>query len=163
MKLIFIVFLFSAAGVSAQSTLDVRIAEMAKHMTCPAPYEEDPVTLNVKTVVEGDSIGIIMKVAMAPGWHIYAYVPKTQPYIAIDQILELPEKVKAIGEWRKTEPEGSVDDPGVLMYEDEAVFVRRAVRAKGQGTGVIKAGLYYQTCNSRQCLPPQEKTFDVRY
>lgn len=162
MKLIFLFFLFPVLSASAQSKFDTKIAEAAKQMACPPPGEQDPVSLNVKSIVDGDSIGIVVKVALAPGWHIYAYVPPTLPYIAIDQILQLPEKVKAVGEWQKSEPEGSADDPGVLMYENEAVFIRKAVKLSPNEAGVIRAGLYYQTCNSRQCLPPREKTFDVQ-
>jgi hypothetical protein len=161
--LLLVSVLFAAAPIRAQSKLDLKIGERAKQMSCPAPSEEDPVTLNVRSIVEGDSIGIVMKVALAPGWHIYAYVPPTLPYIPIDQILQLPENVKGAGEWKKTEPQGSAEDPGVLMYENEAVFTRKAVKLSRGETGVIKAGLYYQTCNLRQCLPPREKTFDVPY
>ena len=62
----------------------------------------------------------------------------------------------------KTEPEGSSDGPVVLIYENEAVFIHKAVKLAPVKTGgVIKAGLYYQTCNLWQCLPPKEKVFDL--
>lgn len=164
MKIVFLAVLFSSLYAGAQSKLDAKIRETATHLICPQPDEREPVTLNAQSVNEGDSIAVIVKVSMAPGWHIYAYVPPTQPYIPIDQILYLPEGIKAIGEWKKTEPESSSDDPGVLIYEKEAVFIHKAVKLSPAKTGaLIKAGLYYQTCNLRQCLPPKEITFELKY
>lgn len=164
MKIILLVILFPVLSAKAQSKLDKKIMVAAKHLTCPQADEREPVTLNAQSVNEGDSIAVIVKVSIAPGWHIYAYVPPTQPYIPIDQILYLPEGIKAIGEWKKTEPGSSSDDPGVLIYEKEAVFIHKAVKLSPAKTGaIIKAGLYYQTCNLRQCLPPKEITFELKY
>lgn len=163
MKFIFLALLFPVVSASAQSGFDVKIMEAAKHIACPQPDERTPVTLNAQSVNEGDSVAIIVKVSIAPGWHIYAYVPSTQPYIAIDHILQLPENVRTVGEWKKTEPEVSSSDPGVLIYKDEAVFIHKAVKLPRGAGGLIKAGLYYQTCDLRQCLPPKERTFDLKY
>ena len=148
MKLFFLAILFPVLFANAQSQLDAKIMETAKQLNCPQPDERNPVTLNAQLVKQGDSPAIIVKAQMAAGWHIYAYVPSTQPYIAIDQILQLPEAVRAVGEWRKSEPEASSDDPGVLLYKNEAVFIHKAIRSqRTKGIGVIKTGLYYQTCN----------------
>ena len=164
MKLMLLSLLFPVLSVQAQAGFDMKISETARQMLCPLPDENNPVSLNAQLVGAGDSMAIIVKVRMAPGWHIYAYVPPSQPYIAIDQILRLPESLKASGSWEKTEPEASSDDPGVLIYENEAVFIQKAVKLPvGKTGGVIKAGLYYQTCNLRQCLPPVEKIFDLKY
>ena len=162
-NLFFLVFLFSCLSAGAQSKFDLKIKETVKLMTCPQPDERSPVTLSAQSVNEGDSVAIILKVSMAPGWHIYAYVPPTLPYIAIDQILRLTENVKAVGEWRKTEPEASSSDPGVLIYEDDALFIHKAIKTTGfRSNEVIKTGLYYQTCNLRQCLPPEENIIELK-
>lgn len=131
MKLVFIALLFPVLCVRAQSKFNVKIAERVKHMTCPATNEEDPVSLTVNSVVEGDSIGIVVKVAMAPGWHVYAYVPPTLLYIAVDQILQLPEQVKTAGEWKKTEPER----PG---RRRRCIAIRRRSRFYPQGCKAFK-------------------------
>lgn len=164
MKIIILAVLFSSISAAAQSKLDVKIRETVKHIVCPQPDEREPVTLNAQSVNEGDSIAVIVKVSLAPGWHIYAYVPPASPYIVIDQVLRLPENVRSVGDWKKSEPETTSDDPGVLIYKDEAVFIHKAVKLRNaKGEGLIKAGLYYQTCNLRQCLPPKEKTFELKY
>jgi hypothetical protein len=163
MKLIFLIILFPVLCAGAQSKLDVKIMETGKHLACRQPDERDPVTMNAQLVKVGDSIAIIIKVSMASGWHIYAYVPPTLPYIAIDQILKLPANVMAVGDWKKTEPEATSNDPGVLIYENEAVFIHKAVELQHAKSGIITAGLYYQTCNLRQCLPPKEITYELKY
>jgi hypothetical protein len=164
MKIIFLLLLFPVLRVSAQSRLDAKIMEAARQLTCLQPGERNPVMLNAQLVKEGDSMAVIVKAAMAPGWHIYAYVPATLPYIAIGHVLELPGNCQSVGEWQKPEAQAYADDPGVLIYEDEAVFIHKLVKLHGSNTGgAIRAGLYYQTCNLRQCLPPSEKIFELKF
>ncbi|MGN6419540.1 MAG: hypothetical protein ACTHMC_18715 [Pseudobacter sp.] len=38
--------------------------------------------------MEKDSVAVIVKAALAPGWHIYQFVPSTLPYIPIDCIIK---------------------------------------------------------------------------
>ena len=161
--LMFAVLLFQLFSVKGQSAFDKRIAETVEHLACTDPDERRPVTLNAQLVKEGDSIAIIMKIAIASGWHIYAYVPPEQPYIMIEPILRVPEHIKISGEGIKTEPEASSIDKGVLMYENEAVFIRKAVKSDKALEGIIKTGLYYQTCNLRQCLPPELIMLELKY
>lgn len=161
MKSVLLILLFPVFCAHAQSGFDKKIAAAAKALSCAIPGEQEPVTLNATLVYEKDSIAVIVKTALAPGWHIYQYVPQTLPYIAIDHVLQLPKSIVAVGAWIKPEPMASSNDPGVLIYEDEAVFVHKAVRKENGNKEKLTAGLYYQTCNLRQCLPPVEKTFEL--
>lgn len=161
MRAILLIFLLPAFQLKAQSGFDKKIAATAKALNCGVPDEQNPVMLNATLVYEKDSIAVIVKTVLAPGWHIYQYVPQTLPYIAIDHVLQLPKGISAVGTWIKTEPASSSNDPGVLIYEDEALFVHKALRKENGNKEKITAGLYYQTCNLRQCLPPVEKTFEL--
>ena len=163
MKAIVIAFLFPVLFANAQSSFDKKITEAAKQLKCEIPGQQQPVTLNAQLVSSSDSLAIIVKVAIAPGWHIYSYVPQNQPYIPIDHILQLPDDVRAVGKWQSTEPMSTANDPGVLIYETEALFVQKEVKNAGAKPGKISAGLYYQTCNLRQCLQPVEKSFELSY
>ena len=164
MKAFIIILLFPVLSANAQSTFDVSIAAAAKQLQCAEPDEQNPVTLNARLVKEKDSIAIIVKVQMAPGWHIYQYVPASAPYIPIEHILKVPDNLRAVGAWEKTRPTPSAHDPGVMLYEQEAVFIHKALQlSAGKADDAVKAGLYYQTCNLRQCLPPVEETFDLKY
>lgn len=161
---VIMMMLLPALYANAQSSLDTKVAAAAKQLKCATPDEEKPVTLNAQLIKEGDSIAVIVKVQMAPGWHIYQYVPSSQPYIQIEHILKVPENLRAVGEWEKTKATSSASDPGVLIYEEEAVFIHKALKlSDGKADDVVKAGLYYQTCNLRQCLPPAEEIFDLKY
>ena len=163
MKAIIILILFPVVFVNAQSKFDIKINEAEKQLACAIPDERNPVTINAQLVTDGDSIAVIIKTSLAPGWHIYQYVPSTLPYIPIDHILEIPGHIKKVGTWIKSRPMTSVNDPGVLIYEHAAIFMHKLARMPGdkQG-GIIQAGLYYQTCNLKQCLPPDEKTFELK-
>lgn len=158
-----IVLLFTRLCVYAQSGFDKKITQAAKQLYCATPTEQTPVTINARTLTENDSIAVIVKVNIAPGWHIYQYVPPTLPYIPLEHILKPSEGIQAVGTWQITKPFSSVTDAGVLVYENNALFVHKLVRSAGEKTkGVIHTGLYYQTCNLQQCLPPDEKTFDLK-
>lgn len=164
MRRIFLLTLCLVGWANAMAQLDVKIAKVVKDLNCSLPSEQNPVTLNAAVVTDKDSLAIVVKVSLAPGWHIYEYVPDNMPYIAIERILQLPADIKAVGSWIKTEPNTSANDPGVLIYDHEAVFIQKAVKASGaKSGGTLKAGLYYQTCNLRQCLQPREKTFELKY
>jgi hypothetical protein len=164
MKAVFILLLFPVLLVNAQTRFDAKINEAAKQLTCAIPDERNPVTLNAKLIFDGDSIAVIVKTSIAHGWHIYQYVPATLPYIPIDHILEFPLNLKKSGGWIRSRPMSSVNDPGVLIYEQSAIFIHKLVKVPStQEDGVIRTGLYYQTCNLKQCLPPAEKIFELKY
>lgn len=149
-------------SANAQSAFEKKITEATRTLICDPPAERSPVTLHAKLVIEKDSVAVILKAALAPGWHIYQFVPSNLPYIPVEHVLQFPETLTAVGGWIKSEPMASSNDPGVLIYENEAVFVHKAVRKDaGKLKGMVRAGLYYQTCNLNQCLPPVEKVFEL--
>jgi len=162
-----IAFLLQIVSARAQNTTSFRqkIAVAVSVLKCEDPDEQHPVTLNAELInaVGSDSVAIIIKARIAPGWHIYAYVPSTMPYIVSEYIVKPDANVKLAGDWEKSKPTPTMMDKGVLIYEKEAVFIHKLIKKSGSATGSISAGLYYQTCNLRQCLPPIEKTFELKY
>ena len=163
MKAILFILFLSPLFADAQVSFRTKVTVAAGQLKCAEPTEEEPVSLNAIVVTDKDSVAIIVKVQMASGWHIYDYVPSTMPYIAMEYLLEVPENLKVVGAWEKTKPSSSAMDPGVLIYENEAVFIRKALKLpSGKGNGIIRTGLYYQTCDSKQCLPPTEKTLNLK-
>ncbi|WP_341838649.1 protein-disulfide reductase DsbD domain-containing protein [Chitinophaga pollutisoli] len=113
-------------------------------------------------VVDNDSLAVIVKTEILPGWHIYAFVPENQPYIQLDPILDAPASLRKAGAWIKSKPMASVNDPGVLIYENHALFVQKFARTD-KTSGKIKAGLYFQCCDIKQCLPPDERTVELEF
>lgn len=165
MKALLLMFLIPILSSNAQIGFDSRIAEAVEKLQCAEPDETHPVTLNAQIVKQQDSIAVIVKCRIAPGWHIYDYVSPTLPYIAIENIFQLPQNIRSVGTWKKTASVPSAMDPGVTIYEQEAVFIHKALRLESDTAagGIIKTGLYYQTCNLRQCLRPVETTFSLSY
>lgn len=164
MKIILAFIFLPFLQAHAQSSFEAAITDAAKQLSCPETDEQRPVTLNAGLVQEKDSIAIVLKVKLAPGYHIYQYVPPSLPYIPIKHILQAPEGLRSMGGWVKSRATSSVNDPGVLIYEQEALFIQKMVRKdSGKSHGIIRAGLYFQACNLRQCLMPEEKAFELAY
>ena len=162
MKGLLLILMLPVFSAHAQQSFEKKISEAARTLLCDPPDEKHPVTLKAKLVIEKDSVAVIVKAALAPGWHVYQFVPSSLPYIPIEHVLQFPETLTAVGTWIRTDPMTSVDDPGVLIYEKEAVFIHKAVRKEaGKAKGFVRAGLYYQTCNLNQCLPPVEEVFEL--
>ncbi|WP_282135772.1 protein-disulfide reductase DsbD domain-containing protein [Seonamhaeicola maritimus] len=118
----------------------------------------DPVAVNSTLVWSDDKtqVAVILKANIADEWHIYAYVPETQPYIASKLELELPAGVKAMGEWEKPYSEPYGDD--IYVYHGTPVFVQYCSVGEFTKGAEINCGLYYQTCDLRKCFPPQSKS-----
>lgn len=153
-------FLLIATG-KGQTALDQKIAKAIANTNCEEPTERDPVTLRGFLVSEGDSLAVVVKVRMAPEWHIYQYVPSNSPYVQLDNILTLPKGLVKVGKWQFSKPMRYVADPNVLIHEENAWFVHKIAGHAEKGSS-IGTGLYYQTCDHRQCLPPIEVKINLK-
>ncbi len=162
MKGLFIIPLLFSSFSYGQSKFDSKILKQATALTCPVPDEASPVTVNATLVVEGDSLAVIVKCDILSGWHIYAFVPENLPYIQLEPILETPASLLPAGTWSKSPPSASASDPGVLVYTASAVLVQKFIRKDKTG-GKVKAGLYFQCCDIKQCLPPDERAFELTF
>lgn len=134
-----------------------KVDKVISDLEVQSPSPSDPVSLASK-VIWNDSktqIAVVVKVKVLQGWHIYSYVPDTQPYIQSSMILELPEGISAITEW--TKPDSYPFEDNIFVYEGEVSFVRYFTVKEVILKAKIKAGLHYQTCDLRQCLPPDTK------
>ncbi|WP_109699452.1 protein-disulfide reductase DsbD domain-containing protein [Chitinophaga deserti] len=159
--LLIISLLFSSLSYG-QSRFDSKILKQAAALTCPVPDEASPVTVNATLVVEGDSLAVVVKTEILAGWHIYAFVPDNLPYIQLEPILDTPTSLLPAGTWSKSTPSASASDPGVLVYTSSAVFIQKFARKDKTG-GKVKTGLYFQCCDIKQCLPPDERTFELTF
>ncbi|MDR2283878.1 MAG: hypothetical protein LBE37_11745 [Sphingobacterium sp.] len=164
MKTIFsflILFFVLVPYTRSQSILDQKIAMAITMLPCDEPTERDPVALKATLVSEGDSLAVIVKVRMAPEWHIYQYVPDNAPYVQLENLLTLPQGLVKSGAWKCSDPIGYVSDPNVLIHEEGAWFVQKVV-GKAEKGSLISTGLYYQTCDHKQCLPPVEVKLELK-
>jgi DsbC/DsbD-like thiol-disulfide interchange protein len=139
-----------------------KVEKAASGFKITGPNVADPVSVDAQLVWNSNKtqVAVIVKAKVLPGWHIYAYVPKTQPYIQYKMILEVPKGITALTEW--TKPNSYPYENNIFVYEGELVFARYfSVKDLGAGAK-IKAGLFYQTCDLRQCLPPNTKAKELK-
>jgi len=156
---------YSVKAQPARTSFDKKLASGIKELSCALPDERDPVSINAVLIKEKGTgkMAIVIKAMIAPGWHLYCFVPSDMPYIPAECLLKLPAGVTAVGGWEKSRPMASGTDRGVLIWEGETVFVQRLKSGNSDMKGVIQTGLSYQSCNLRQCLPPADKLFDLEF
>jgi hypothetical protein len=122
------------------------------------PDAEHPVVaaaeLSPARVKAGDSLSVVVRVAMAPAWHIYAVGGSRGPGVPTTLELRLPEGIEAEGEWAYPEPVRGTD--GQMVHEGTVEF-RRRLRAGADaapGPIVVTCEFGYQACDPSSCRPP---------
>ena len=112
----------------------------------------------VKSSADGQK-EVVLRVKIHPGYHIYGKVSDQDPYIPTEI------KVETTGNWHN---DGSLQLPvakplnqtGTTIYEDDVVFRQRII---GSGEGSAKVTISWQCCDDHICMPPQEKTFSIKF
>ncbi len=139
----------------ASSTVPVR----------PEPDPEHPVLsqaeLSPRKVMSGDRLELIVRVRIAPTWHIYAIKGSNGPNIPTALKLELPKGITPEGEW--IGPVSSRGLDGQMIYEGTFEF-RRKLRVESdaaQGPLRVLCELSNQACNLRSCQPPAQDNFEA--
>lgn len=157
-----VIFLLISANISAQNKnvapdLESDVQKAAGSLQVEEPNLRDPVALNAAIIFGKDKkqFAVILKVKVLRNWHIYAYVPDSQPYIQTELKLSAPEGVTELGDWHK--PAAYPSSDGVFVYEGNMVFVRYFSVEKLGTEKELNVGLFYQTCDLQQCLAPNTK------
>ncbi|SFW19376.1 hypothetical protein SAMN02927921_00470 [Sinomicrobium oceani] len=88
------------AQTAVVADLAAKVEETSQEMYVEDPVLQDPVSLNAALVWSNDKkqLAVVMKVRVLEGWHIYAYVPDSQPYLTAELKLSAPDGVTPIGE-----------------------------------------------------------------
>ncbi|MGV3528080.1 MAG: hypothetical protein ACO1OO_04225 [Flavisolibacter sp.] len=130
-------------------------------LSVPTPDYRSPVSLNATTVWSRDKkqLAVILKAAMLEGWHIYAHVPDDQPYIQSELRLRVPDSLTPLEKWELPVPYPYAD--GIFVYKGSSVFIRYFSVKDPLQAQFLEVGLYYQTCNLSECLPPEEEILQV--
>ena len=91
---------------------------------------------------------VTFRVKIHPGYHIYAAVADSDPYVVTTVEFRLPEGVKAVGDLQRPSAK-TYNSAGTMIYEDTIEF-----RQEVSGTGFITCILNFQCCNDQICMPP---------
>lgn len=144
-----------------------RIKAAAADIDLNQPNDSRPLSagaaLSSSSVKPGEHVAIVVKINLAPTWHIYAVegTPfEKEPELGTAPTalnLSLPPGVEALGQWQTP---GVIHDKefGGGYYEGELLF-HRILRLGDQvpdGPIKIKCDLIYQACNDNTCLPKKQ-------
>jgi hypothetical protein len=102
----------------------------------------------------GEALNLVVRVKIAPTWHIYSAGGSGGPGIPTTLKLKLPKGVEPEGEW--THPESIPASDGQKIYEGSVEFRRklRVDRDAARGTIRVTCEFGYQACDPRSCQPP---------
>jgi S1-C subfamily serine protease len=130
------------------------------------PDPENPVTASVELcparVRSGDKLDVVVRVKIAPAFHIYAFGSSKGPGVPTTLRLTLPKGFEDSTDWACP---GPIRDPdGQMAYEGTIEF-RRQIRV---GTEVapgridVRCEVQYQACNRFSCQLPAKLTLQAR-
>ena len=124
---------------------------------------EDTDEMNPVSVAAGIENGanglkkVVVKMKIHPGYHIYANVAKSDPFIATKVSVELPAGYKPAGDLQKPSFK-AYNDNGTTIYEDEITFIQEI---EGTGAASVSCTVNYQCCDAHICMPPATKVFTL--
>jgi hypothetical protein len=121
--------------------------------------DRNPVAISahVENLPGGNRL-IVIKIKIHSGYHIYARVAETDPFITTEVKIDLPEGIETVGELQR--PAGRVyNQAGTVVYEKEVVF-RQEITGEAETDMVCRIG--YQCCNETICMTPTEKKIGLK-
>ncbi len=127
------------------------------------PTHADPVSVGVM-VVDGDKKGektVVIKAKIMDGYHIYAFVPKSEAFIKTEPGINLPVGTQLIGDWEKSAPSPYPGIDQLYIYKGEPFFKQKIKVGENVKNISVKCWLYYQCCNNSICFPPKKKEFEL--
>jgi hypothetical protein len=121
--------------------------------------DQDPVSIAgyVQTLQNGQK-AVYIKVRVHPGYHIYNFVAKADPFIPTEVTIALPDGFKKVGSLSIPRSR-AIDTAGTTAFEGESTFIQTF---EGSGEGSVECKVYYQCCNNGICFPPKEKTVTLK-
>ena len=120
--------------------------------------DQDPVTIDACVLdLQNGQKAAYIKVKVHPGYHIYNFVGKGDPYVATEVSVTLPDGYKKVGSLSIPRCR-AIDKAGTTAFEGESTFIQTF---EGSGEGKVDCSVNYQCCNNTICFPPKEKTVSV--
>lgn len=120
--------------------------------------DNNPVSVAAGIINNGPNKKLIIKMKIHHGYHIYAFVADSDPYIATALNIDLPEGYQKVGELTKPSFK-YFNSSGTSIYEDEIVFSQEIT---GVGEGVATCNISYQSCDNHICFPPVDKELTLQ-
>lgn len=153
-------FLVNTRDAVAGNDYHIRDSKpVAKLPETAATTDENPVqvAVSVSDEVNGKR-ELVIRIKIRDGYHIYAQVAGSDPFIPTKINIDLPDGYQTVGKLQRPSFK-SYNENGTTIYEDEAVF-RQEISGKGKGEVSCTVG--YQCCDTHICMPPTEKKCVVK-
>lgn len=119
--------------------------------------DNNAVSVATGIVDKGTNKEVAVKVKIHPGYHIYAFVADTDPYINTELKINLPAGYTKVGDLKRPSFK-YFSDSGTTIYENEILFTQEI---SGSGKGEVTCVINYQCCDTHICFPPVEKELKV--
>ena len=143
-KVLFALFIvFGCSGAYAQILTPVKWAYAAKK-------------------ISNDEYMVLIRATMDEGWHIYSLHTKEGGPIKTSFTFKPSKDYQVVGTTIEPTPVTKYEKSfqmNVGYFENTVTFQQRVKLKDGKAT--VKGQLEYQTCNDRQCLPPEDVDFSV--
>lgn len=164
-----IVLLAGCAAVNESENTAQQFDMAVESLQVEAPTPRSPLQMKASLIpaqaAPGETVKLVVKVRLMPGWHFYDYVPPTEPYIQTKWLMELGSGLESQGEWGGPEATPYISNPMMLVHEGGAepmVFYRELVVSENAtGAVAVEAGLHFQACDADICLPARKRTEDL--
>ena len=153
----FIVDTYSRPEDQAHANPERRVADQ---LFPKEPTFRDPVSFagDVVKDAQGNLTAVVLKIRILEGWHIYAHVSDSDPFIPTELSLMLPAGVELSGNWITPKqhiiPGGDIE---TTVYDGTVTFIQKLEGSPAKEGGSIAAKVYYQCCDVNQCKMPTEK------
>jgi hypothetical protein len=148
--------------VVAPESLDRQVEDR----TPREPNVNDPVVAAVELapakVRPGESLDIVVRIKLAPTWHVYAAEGTPGPGVPTSLKLQLPKGVEAEGGWAYPKPDRDRD--GQRIYAGTLEFRHRLRVAQDAAPGPIEVAceFSYQACDPQSCRLPAKADLRAR-
>ncbi|MBQ0024839.1 MAG: thioredoxin family protein [Bacteroidales bacterium] len=129
-----------------------------------ASGQTNPVSWQVRTEkAAGDTVNVIFEASIQSGWHLYDLGPyKGGPNETVFTF-EVSEGASLAGGVEYTSEPIRQNDPVFNMeigfFENQGGFCQKVVTKDGKG--ILKANIEWMSCNSSNCVPPDDIDFEV--
>lgn len=111
----------------------------------------NPVSIATAIIDKGNNVKeIVIKFRIHPGYHLYAFVSDSDPYVNTDIQIEIPEGYTK-KEGIKMPSFQYFNESGTTIYTDDITFIQEIM---GSGSGEAVCLVSYQCCDTQICFPP---------
>lgn len=131
--------------------------------------ENDPLSMNATLVATnpspGDTVMAVLKIRIMPTWYIYKVVPKSQPFIESEWILDSGPELEQLYDWSGPPATAHTSLPNTTIHASSAkdilFFHELKVAQTDSDSATATVGISYQICNPEYCLPVRTKTKEL--